>query len=341
MKKKLFAFALLIALFISIIPMNVMALDSDTKELNWYYVARVKGETPEPAKESVSFLKEYGGYYVGDTSQKVLYLTFDEGYEKGYTGAILDTLKELKIPAAFFVVKPYIDSEPELIKRMVDEGHLVCNHSNHHPSMASITDPEKFKKELTDVEAAFKELTGKDMPKYFRPPMGKYSKKSLEMTKALGYKSIFWSFAYKDWLVDDQPSESFAIEKIKSNKEIKRIKESTIIETEPWGYENQDSFKNAVIEVNTILNPRELMALLLDIEKDMKRERIFRWGPRVIDLDIIFYDDLVTSDDFVTIPHPRMEEREFVLAPLNEIAPNMIHPLNKKRVFRMLEEIKK
>lgn len=83
------------------------------------------------------------------------------------------------------------------------------------------------------------------------------------------------------------------------------------------------------------------MALLLDIEKDMKRERIFRWGPRVIDLDIIFYDDLVTSDDFVTIPHPRMEEREFVLAPLNEIAPNMIHPLNKKRVFRMLEEIKK
>ena len=134
---------------------------------------------------------------------------------------------------------------------------------------------------------------------------------------------------------------NIAIEKIKSNKEIKMIKKSTIIETEPWGYENQDSFKNAVIEVNTILNQRELMALLLDIEKDMKRERIFRWGPRVIDLDIIFYDDLVTSDDFVTIPHPRMEEREFVLAPLNEIAPNMIHPLNKKRVFRMLEEIKK
>ena len=216
MKKKLFVFTLLIALIISIIPMNVMALSaSDTTELNWYYVARVKGETPEPAKESLSFLKECGGYYVGDTSQKVLYLTFDEGYEKGYTGAILDTLKELKVPAAFFVVKPYIDSEPELVKRMVDEGHLVCNHSNHHPSMASITDPEKFKKELTDVEGAFKELTGKDMPKFFRPPMGKYSKKSLEMTKELGYKSIFWSFAYKDWLVDDQPSESFAIEKIK------------------------------------------------------------------------------------------------------------------------------
>ena len=82
---------------------------------------------------------------------KTLYLTFDEGYEKGYTNDILDTLKELNIPAAFFVVKPYIDSEPDIIKRMTNEGHLVCNHSNHHPSMASITDNEKFKKELTKV----------------------------------------------------------------------------------------------------------------------------------------------------------------------------------------------
>ena len=189
----------------------------DNTCINWFFIPNNESRTPD-INDKLNFeLSDYDAIYNGPKSPNVksLYLTFDEGYEKGYTGAILDTLKELKIPAAFFVVKPYIDSEPELIKRMVDEGHLVCNHSNHHPSMASITDPEKFKKELTDVEAAFKELTGKDMPKYFRPPMGKYSKKSLEMTKALGYKSIFWSFAYKDWLVDDQPSESFAIEKIK------------------------------------------------------------------------------------------------------------------------------
>ena len=99
---------------------------------------------------------------------------------------------------------------------MVNEGHLVCNHSNHHPSMASITDDIQFKEELTSVKEAFKNLTGKDMPKFFRPPMGKYSKNSLARTKALGYKTIFWSFAYKDWLIDDQPNEAFAIEKIKN-----------------------------------------------------------------------------------------------------------------------------
>lgn len=216
MKKRFMIFSLIAIMLFSFIPFKTLALTaSDKGELNWYYGAKDTNGIPEEPKESKAFLKDCNGYYLGDTSKKVIYLTFDEGYEKGYTGAILDTLKEVKVPAAFFVVKPYIDTNPDLVKRMVDEGHMVCNHSNHHPSMASITDPEKFKKELTDVEEAFKNLTGKDMPKYFRPPMGKYSKYSLEQTKALGYKSIFWSFAYKDWLVDDQPSESYAIEKIK------------------------------------------------------------------------------------------------------------------------------
>ncbi|MDU5107895.1 MULTISPECIES: 2-amino-4-hydroxy-6-hydroxymethyldihydropteridine diphosphokinase [unclassified Clostridium] len=131
-----------------------------------------------------------------------------------------------------------------------------------------------------------------------------------------------------------------SIERLKENKEIKVTKIASIIETEPWGYEEQDTFKNTAIEIKTFLNPKELMKTLLTIEQDMKRERIIKWGPRIIDLDIIFFDDYATSDDYVTIPHPRMEEREFVLEPLNEIAPNYIHPLNKKRVFRMLEEIR-
>lgn len=97
---------------------------------------------------------------------------------------------------------------------MADEGHLVCNHSNHHPSMATVTDPEKFKAEFTDVEEAYKEIVGSDMPKFFRPPMGKYSVNSLKKTKDLGYKTIFWSFAYKDWIIDNQPSEEEAIKKI-------------------------------------------------------------------------------------------------------------------------------
>lgn len=194
---------------------DIFSTFSDEGELNWYYVGKGKDQIAEGPKESVDFLKENSAYYLGDTSKKVLYLTFDEGYENGNTGRILDILKELKIPAAFFVVKPYIDTQPDLIKRMVDEGHVVGNHTVHHPSIAQIHDKEKFQAEFTGVENAFKELTGQDMPKFFRPPMGKYSKKSLQMTKDLGYKTVFWSFAYKDWLVNNQPSESYALEKIR------------------------------------------------------------------------------------------------------------------------------
>ncbi len=194
---------------------DIFSAFSDEDELNWYYVGKGKDQIAEGPKESVDFLKDNSAYYLGDTSKKVLYLTFDEGYENGNTGKILDTLKELKIPAAFFVVKPYIDTQPDLIKRMVDEGHVVGNHTVHHPSIAQIHDKEKFQAEFSGVENAFKELTGQDMPKFFRPPMGKYSKRSLQMTKDLGYKSVFWSFAYKDWLVNDQPSESYALEKIR------------------------------------------------------------------------------------------------------------------------------
>lgn len=194
---------------------DIFSTFSDEDELNWYYVGKGKDQIAECPKESAGFLKENSAYYLGDTSKKVIYLTFDEGYENGNTGKILDILKELKIPAAFFVVKPYIDTQPDLVKRMVDEGHIVGNHTVHHPSIAQIQDKEKFNAEFSGVENAFKELTGQDMPKFFRPPMGKYSKKSLQMTKDLGYKTIFWSFAYKDWLVHNQPSESFALEKIR------------------------------------------------------------------------------------------------------------------------------
>ena len=216
MKKKYFLSFLVLILILDITYSSAYSfVQNENRELNWYYVkAKTKGQITGGPKESSEFLKDCGGYFLGDTSSKVLYLTFDEGYEKGYTGDILDTLKELNIPAAFFVVKPYIVSEPDLVKRMVEEGHLVCNHSSHHPSMSSITNEEKFNKEITDVEDAYKDLIEKDMPKFFRPPMGKYSKDSLKKTQALGYKTIFWSFAYKDWLIDDQPSERYSIKKI-------------------------------------------------------------------------------------------------------------------------------
>lgn len=201
--------SVLCAALISFNVASLSKIDSNSnyssKELNWYFNPRNDGLPPEGAKDGIHLLQKFDSYYLGDTSKKILYLTFDEGYENGYTNKILDTLKKYNIKAAFFVVKPYIKANPEIIKRMHTEGHLVCNHSANHPSMASIKDFSKFKAELTEVEEEYKKITGSEMPKYFRPPMGKYSELSLNYTKELSYKTIFWSFAYKDWEVTKQP----------------------------------------------------------------------------------------------------------------------------------------
>lgn len=215
-KKIFISFLLTLILVLSPTFLSINAMVNDDSELNWYFVNRKDGKIPECPKESADFFQNFSSYYVGDTSKKVLYLTFDEGYENGNTPKILDILKEEQVPAAFFVVKPYIKDYPDIVKRMVDEGHLVCNHTSHHPSMASITNKDKFILEFTEVEDEYKKVTNLDMPKFFRPPMGKYSKNSLKHTQELGYKTIFWSFAYKDWLVDNQPSEKDAINRIVS-----------------------------------------------------------------------------------------------------------------------------
>ncbi|MFL0194619.1 delta-lactam-biosynthetic de-N-acetylase [Clostridium sp. WILCCON 0269] len=179
----------------------------DRSEKNWFFKPNNKGTPSEEPEEILQLISKYSSYYLGDTSKKVLYLTFDEGYENGYTSKMLDILKSNNVPAAFFVTTPYIKDNPELVKRMVEEGHLVCNHSTSHPSMAEAAkDPVKFEKEFTVTENTYEKITGKQMPKFFRPPMGKYNELSLFYTKKLGYKTIFWSFAYNDWNIKKQPS---------------------------------------------------------------------------------------------------------------------------------------
>ncbi|MEG1255918.1 delta-lactam-biosynthetic de-N-acetylase [Clostridium sp.] len=175
-------------------------------KIAWWFKPNKQHITPEINLKIGFDLDKYDAHYVGDTSRKVLYLTFDEGYENGYTPKILDILKENNVKAIFFVTSPYLKGNPDIIKRMVDEGHIVGNHTNHHPSMPDVTGTEeKFNNEFSDVESKFKEITGKDIPNYFRPPMGEYSEKSLAMTKNLGYKTVFWSFAYHDWDINKQP----------------------------------------------------------------------------------------------------------------------------------------
>jgi peptidoglycan-N-acetylmuramic acid deacetylase len=170
--------------------------------LSWYFVRNTNHQPP--GAQNKFDIRQFAGYYLGDIQRKVLYLTFDEGYENGFTAKILDVLREKNVPAAFFLTKPWIKSQPDLARRMAQEGHLACNHSVTHPSLPTKTDAE-IAYELEETARFYEETTGYPMAKFFRPPMGEYSCRTLAQTQGLGYKTIFWSFAHRDWLVDDQP----------------------------------------------------------------------------------------------------------------------------------------
>lgn len=169
---------------------------------------------PPVGNATAEELAQYNACYVGDTSKKIIYLTFDCGYENGFTEPILDTLKKHNAPAAFFVVGNMIESAPDIIRRMADEGHIVGNHTYHHPDMSAIADKTAFQQELTAVEEAYNRVTGQTMPKMYRPPQGKYSATNLQMAKELGYCTYFWSLAYVDWYVDKQPTKEQAFDKL-------------------------------------------------------------------------------------------------------------------------------
>lgn len=158
-------------------------------------------------------LNGYGAYFHGDLGKKELYITFDAGYENGYTPQILETLKKHGATAAFFVVGPYIEENPEIIQQMVEDGHIVGNHSYSHPDMR-YKSREEFVRELEKTAAVFKEVTGRDMPKFYRPPQGKFSTDNLRWAQREGYTTVLWSSAYVDWNTDDQPSHAYAYEKI-------------------------------------------------------------------------------------------------------------------------------
>ena len=172
-----------------------------------------EGEPPT-GMASIEELAAYRTYFLGDTNQKKIYLTFDAGYENGNTEPILDALKKHNVKATFFVVGHYLETAPDLVKRMAEEGHTVGNHTYHHYDMSQISDQETFEKEMILVEEKYREITGQDMTKYYRPPQGKYSLENLEMAKEMGYQTFFWSLAYVDWNTDDQPERGKALEKL-------------------------------------------------------------------------------------------------------------------------------
>ncbi|MBQ7953139.1 MAG: delta-lactam-biosynthetic de-N-acetylase [Clostridia bacterium] len=216
MLKRLFFFLVCSAMLISLCACGATDMVSqgmgyDNTKIGWG-LKKVENSQPEVPESWKEMLKRYDGYYLGNTNEKVMYLTFDEGYENGYTAKILDVLKKTNTPAAFFVTGPYIKNEPELIKRMVEEGHVVGNHTVNHPSMPDLNE-EEITSELVGLNDSFKELTGQDM-KFMRPPKGEFSEKTLAAIQKNGYKSVFWSIAYADWNTNNQKGVNYAVEQV-------------------------------------------------------------------------------------------------------------------------------
>lgn len=186
--------------------------DIDNSPSGWGF-KKEKGKEPEIYASTKELFRKYDTYYIDENREKVLYLTFDEGYENGYTGKILDVLKEQEVPAAFFVTGPYIENETELIERMIAEGHIVGNHTVNHPNLPKLGSAEKMAEELIALNEKF--LTKYGIPmKYMRPPEGEYSERLLAVADALGYKTILWSFAYKDWDPSAQKGAEYAFSSV-------------------------------------------------------------------------------------------------------------------------------
>lgn len=211
--------AVLLSSAIISMPSPVYASDG-SRAYNWYTV-RNKNHTLPTLDSEMRFLTEYNAVYgdqkAAEGGDKVIYLTFDAGYENGNVEKILNTLKKHNASGAFFVLENLIKRNPELIKRMNAEGHLICNHTMTHPDMTKITDKAKFDLQLSGLNSLLKETCGIEMAKFYRPPEGRFSRDNLKYATELGYKTVFWSFAYADWDNQHQPSEEEALKKILDN----------------------------------------------------------------------------------------------------------------------------
>ena len=217
LKRRIFLLAVSGAVLLSVGFLAVMTGGQEAVETaaatDWGLSFQTEGEVPL-TNVTAEYLEKYGALYVGDTKEKTLYITFDAGFENGNTAAILDALKKHGVSATFFLVGNYFETQPELVKRMAEEGHTVGNHTYSHPDMSEIGDLARFQAELEKNEALYREITGQEMPKLYRPPQGKFAESNLQMAQELGYSTVFWSLAYVDWYTEDQPTREQAFSKL-------------------------------------------------------------------------------------------------------------------------------
>ena len=217
--KKIISFIIIFLILINAVCLSGYA---NKFGLSWY-VKRTKDHSQPELPPEFSLIKEFNAIYVdkdhfSDKDAELhIYLTFDAGYENGNVEKTLDILKENEVKGSFFILSHIIDTNPELIKRMSDEGHLVCNHTATHKDVSEIDNFEEFRKEIENLESKYTQITGKNMAKFFRPPEGRFSRKSLEFAEKLNYRTVFWSFAYEDWNNNSQMSREAAKKKIFDN----------------------------------------------------------------------------------------------------------------------------
>lgn len=215
---------LVIAIFsLSILSMNVKqqeeiqtnANTTSNQKIGWGIKRNDNHEQPNVGSKNKKVLEENQGICLGNKEKKNIYLTFDEGYEAGYTPQLLSTLKENQVKATFFITAHYVNSQPDLVKQIIDEGHIIGNHTVNHKSMPELTQ-DKIKTEVMDLHQVIHDKFGYEM-KYIRPPKGEFSENTLQITNQLGYKTVMWSFAYEDWNEDKQPNEETSKKKILDN----------------------------------------------------------------------------------------------------------------------------
>ncbi len=245
MKKCLIKLTLICLAFVFLMP----SLNANAKEYHWY-CKRNKDNKQPICDESFNFIEEYGGIYLdkkhGDSnSERVIYLTFDVGYENGNVTRILDVLKSEGVKGSFFILGNVIERESELTKRLADEGHLVCNHTLTHKNLTGAS-VEEFNLELSALEEKYRSLTGRELAKFFRPPEGTFDAEMLKRAHALGYKTVFWSFAYFDWDNDKQMSREAAMKKILEN-----VHNGEIMLLHPTGKTNADIMQELIRELKS------------------------------------------------------------------------------------------
>jgi len=237
------------------------------KDVSWGIPKKGSGEVqPYPGTAYDSIVRENDAYYIGNPDDNAVYLTFDCGYENGNLPAILDALREADVPALFFLTGHFMEEEPDLVLRMVNEGHLVGNHTYDHPNLTTVS-RERFFDELARAEEKFYEITGEKMAKYLRPPEGRFNQEVLDWAADAGYYTILWSLAYVDWHVDDQKGGAYAHEQV-----MKKIHPGAIILLHSTSSDNADAMASLVPSIREAgYKFKSLQYLLIDdmVEEEM------------------------------------------------------------------------